>query len=111
MMNKSKYTTEVDTIIYSTIANRGDNTVHSAAGKARKKVFATTKQKLTLPMVKGRYYTIRNDKDYKFREITRAPQTETTTNVDARQFLVDMLMSRKTVTLEIQGKQITAVFK
>jgi len=111
MMNKSKYTTEVDKIIYSTIANRGDNTVHSAAGKARKKVFATTKQKLTLPMVKGRYYTLRNDKDYKFREVTRAPQVTTTGNTDVREIIVDMLMSRENVTLEIQGKQITAVFK
>ena len=105
------YTREIDTIIYSTISNRGDNTVNAAAGKARKKVFALANKKLTLPMIKNRYYKIRNDKDYEFREITRNPNIETTNNIDARKFLVDMLMSKENVTLEIQGKQITAVFK
>ena len=99
-----KYTDEVDSIIYSTITSRGDNTVDSAGLEARKAVFAATKIKLTLPMVKGRYYKIRNDRRLD-------PQSHTTSNMDARQFLVDMLMSRENVTLEIQGKQITAVFK
>ena len=99
-----KYTDRIDSIIYSSIANRGDNTVDSAGLEARKAVFAATQVKLTLPMVKSRYYKIRNNRSLTI-------QRETTSNIDARQFLVDMLMSRENVTLEIQGKQITAVFK
>lgn len=98
------YTREIDRIICSTLSNRGDNTVNAAAGMARKKVFAIANKKLTLPMIKGRYYKIRNDRRLDV-------QKQTTSNIDARQFLVDMLMSKENVTLEIQGKQITAVFK
>jgi len=106
----TKYTKEVDAIIYSTIANRGGNTVDSAALEARKAIFAATNKKLTLPMVRGRYYTIRKYKTALYQQsILKGADTAKTT--DVREIIVDMLMSRENVTLEIQGKQITAVFK
>ena len=100
MVTINKYTKQHDSIIMKTLQDRGDNTIHAAAGKARKEIFKQTKQKFTVAAIKGRYYSLRN-KGYK-----PTPEVEKKPN---RTKLVTS--TNETITMNVRGVEITMVFK
>tara|TARA_R100001510_G_scaffold34823_1_gene31321 strand:- start:7193 stop:7498 length:306 start_codon:yes stop_codon:yes gene_type:complete len=95
-----KHTKETDSIITKGMESRGNNSQTTAAKKIRQELFKATGQKFSTSAVCGRYWTI------KAQAKSTTPKTP-----DVRQQIVDLLMTRENVTLEIRGKEITAVFK
>lgn len=96
---------ETDKIVLEVINNRGNNSKSTAAAKARQVIFKKTKQKYSTQSLLQRYYKIRNESD------VTAPVEATDKTGDVRKLISDMLMEKENITIEIQGKQITAVFK
>ena len=94
-----KHTKETDSIIKRGMASRGTNSQVTAAKKIRQELFKATGQKFSSNAICGRYHTI----------MAQAKST-TPKTPDVRQQIVDLLMTEN-VTLEIRGKEITAVFK
>lgn len=102
-MVTNKYTKQQDSIIMDTLQNRGDNTIHAAAGKARKEIFKQTKQKYSLPAIKGRYYTLRK-KGYKPKfDLEKKPKATKKTEI--------VRATRETFTMTVRDVEITLVFK
>ena len=97
------HSTKTDKIIVDTIDGRGNNAKTVAAARARQIIFKKTKQKYSAQSILQRYYKLQ-------REANPAPESTIDTQ-DVRQYIVDTLMTKENVTIEIQGKQITAVFK
>lgn len=94
-----KHTKETDAIIKRGMESRGNNSQTTAAKKIRQQLFKATGQKFSTSAVCGRYWTIKS-------QTSSTPKTP-----DVRQQIVDLLMTRENVTLDIRGKEITAVFK
>ncbi len=94
-----KHTKETDAIIKRGMESRGTNSQVIAAKKIRQELFKATGQKFSSNAVCGRYHMLKS-------QTNSAPKTP-----DVRQQIVDLLMTRENVTLEIRGKEITAVFK
>lgn len=94
-----KHTKETDAIIKQGMESRGNNSQTTAAKKIRQQLFKATGQKFSTSAVCGRYWTIKS-------QTSSTPKTP-----DVRQQIVDLLMTRENVTLDIRGKEITAVFK
>ena len=102
MVTVNKYNKQQDSIIMNTLQNRGDNTIHAAAGKARKEIFKQTKEQFSIPAVKGRYYKLKKDgyvvKNTPTKKVKKSETvTATTTN--------------ETITMNVRGVEITMVFK
>ena len=113
-MVTNKYTKLQDDIIMKTLQNRGDNTIHAAAGKARKELFKQTNKKFSLPAIKGRYYKIRKDRaraaitapgpvGNAMRAAARAKAKKTE--------IVRSSTVRETFTMTVRDVEITLVFK
>jgi len=96
---------ETDKILVEVIEGRGNNSKTTAAAKARQVIFKKTKQKYSSQSLLQRYYKIRNESD------VAVPVETPTKDEDVRKLITDMLMRKENITIEIQGKQVTAVFK
>ena len=102
MVTVNKYTKQQDSIIMSTLQNRGDNTVHAAAGKARQEIFKQTNEKFSLPAIKGRYYKLKKEGYVvKNTPTKKAKKSETVTATT----------TNETITMNVRGVEITMVFK
>ena len=55
---------------------------------------------MTTSSIQNRYYQLRKER-----------QQNTQTDMDVRGYLIELLSSRDHITLEIQGRKVTAVFK
>ena len=100
MLIANKYTAEHDSIIMTTLQNRGDNTIQAAAGKARKEIFKKTEDKFSLAAIKGRYYSLKK-KGYKL--------TPDSGKKPKKSKLVTS--TKETITMNVRGVEITMVFK
>ncbi len=98
----TKHTPATDTIIYAGMERRGSNSQTAAANKLRQTIFRKMGIKMTTSSIINRYYYLR-----KAQQEVEAKQDPTP---DLRETVVNMLMT-KNVTIEIRGKEITAVFK
>jgi hypothetical protein len=55
---------------------------------------------MTTSSIQNRYYSLRKER-----------QQGTQTDMDVRGYLIELLTNRDHITLEIQGRKVTAVFK
>tara|TARA_Y100000992_G_scaffold302355_1_gene276205 strand:+ start:2201 stop:2512 length:312 start_codon:yes stop_codon:yes gene_type:complete len=95
-----KHTDATDKMIYEGMERRGNNSQTSAANKLRQEIFRKTGSKMSTSSVQNRYYQLRKER-----------QQNTHTDMDVRGYLIELLTSRDNITLEIQGRKVTAVFK
>ena len=102
MLITNKYSKQHDSIIMDTLHNRGDNTIHAAAGKARKELFKKTGDKFSLPAIKGRYYKLKKD-GYVVDNTPKKPRKKAET--------VTATTTKETITMNVRGVEITMVFK
>ena len=89
----TKHTDATDKMIYDGMERR-------AANKLRQEIFRKTGFKMTTSSIQNRYYQLRKER-----------QQGTQTDMDVRGYLIELLSSRDHITLEIQGRKVTAVFK
>ena len=94
-----KHTKETDAIIVKGMESRGSNSQVVAAKKIRQQLFRATGKQFPTNSVCGRYHMLKS-------QVKSTPKS-----ADVRQQIVDLLMTRENVTLEIRGREITAVFK
>tara|TARA_R100001509_G_C4862663_1_gene213933 strand:+ start:72 stop:386 length:315 start_codon:yes stop_codon:yes gene_type:complete len=97
----TKHTPATDTIIYAGMERRGSNSQTAAANKLRQTIFKKMDIKMTTSSIINRYYYLRKAQEVEVKQDSTP---------DLRQTVVNMLMT-KNVTIEIRGKEITAVFK
>ena len=102
MVSTNKYSKQHDSIIMDTLHNRGDNTIHAAAGKARKEIFKQTEDKFSLPAIKGRYYKLKKD-GYVVENAPKKSRKKAET--------VTATTTKETITMNVRGVEITMVFK
>ena len=99
-MVTNKYNKQHDSIIMNTLQNRGDNTIHAAAGKARKEIFKRTQDSFSLPAIKGRYYTLRKQGYKPTFDLQKKPKKSKLVTATS-----------ETITMNVRGVEITMVFK
>ena len=96
----TKHTDATDKMIYDGMERRGTNSQTAAANKLKQEIFRKTGFKMTTSSIQNRYYQLRKER-----------QQGTQTDMDVRGYLIELLSSRDHITLEIQGRKVTAVFK
>ncbi len=95
-----KHTSTTDKLIYDGMERRGTNSQTSAAAKLRQEIFKKTGFKMSTSSIQNRYYMLRKER-----------QEDTQTEMDVRGYLIELLTNRDHITLEIEGRKVTAVFK